>query len=169
MKLQDRIDEIFNLCCSSNSIGAADFRAICKTFWLCLNNSITFVDLGGAFAVSIPPTGVEILTGELFTDFFRAFAKIKFPTENNFVDKLHEEIKNAKNIHIPAESLSFPTTIERSVLRTLLKYDLPIKKAYSHFCGQSVRVGGRLNWEEAKMMSIGMEVNLINIIYLLVF
>lgn len=168
MKLQDKIDEIFNLCCSSNSIGAADFRAICKTFWLCLNNSITFVDLGGAFAVSIPPTGVEILTGELFTDFFRAFAKIKFPTENNFVDKLHEEIKNAKNIHIPAESLSFPTTIERSVLRTLLKYDLPIKKAYSHFCGQSVRVGGRLNWEEAKMMSIGMEVNLIHIIHLLI-
>ena len=161
MKIHEKIEEIFGLCNSLSGIGAADFRSICKTFWLCLNNSVTFVDLAGVFAVSIPPTGMEILTLELFSDFFKAFARIKFPTDNNHAEKLYEEIKNAKHIRIPAESLTFPLSINRNVIRVLLKYDIPIKRAYSTFCGQSVRVGGRLNWDEAKKMSIGMEVSVI--------
>ena len=49
--------------------------------------------------------------------------------------------------------------MDKNIVRILLKYDLPIKRAYSNFCGQSVRVGGKLNWEEVKSMSIGMEMD----------
>jgi len=156
--LQERIDEIFQFCSSSTGIGTADFRSICKTFWMCLNNSVTFVDLAGVFTVSMPPIGMEILTADLFDDFLKAFSLVKYPSENSHVEKLVDEIRNTKPLRIPADSPLFPSIIDRNVIRVLLKYDHPIKKAYSNFCGQSVRVGGRLNWEEAKSMSIGMEV-----------
>lgn len=158
MKIQEKVDELFSLCSASTGIGIIDFRSICKNFWLCLNNSATFVDLAGVFIVSIPPTGAEMLSADLFYDFLKAFARVKYPADSNHVEKLVDEIRNAKNLRISADSPLFPSIIDRNVVRILLKYDLPIKKAYSNFCGQSVRVGGRLNWDEARKMSIGMEV-----------
>jgi hypothetical protein len=39
-----------------------------------------------------------------------------------------------------------------------LKYDLPLRRAFSAFAGRGVKVGGGLTWDEVKRMGIGMDV-----------
>jgi hypothetical protein len=158
MKLQEKIDELFQIASGSTGIGTVDFKSICKIVWMCLNNSVTLVDLAGVFTVSIPDNGVEVLNADLFVDFIKALARVKYPLDGDYCDKLVDEVRSSKNMRINNESPQFPLIMDRSVIRILLKYDLPIRRAYSTFCGQSVRVGGRLNWDEVKKMSIGMEV-----------
>ena len=70
---------------------------------------------------------------------------MKFPNEVDYCEKLLNDIRNNRN---EIESYTFPIMMDKHIIRILLKYDLPIKRAYSNFCGQSVRVGGKLSWEE---------------------
>lgn len=163
MKLQDKIDEIFTICSSSSSIGTADFKSICRHFWYHLDNSVTIVDLAGVFTVCIPSNGAEVLTIDIFPDFIKALARVKYPVDSDYCEKfvmdVLENMKDSNKNNSVSESLTFSLVMDRHVMRTLLKFDIPIRRAFSHFCGQSVRVGGRLNWEEIRSLSIGMEVD----------
>lgn len=150
----ERIDELFSICSGSSGVGTADFKSISRHFWMYLQNSFTLVDVAGIFAVS--SNNSDLLTIELFQDFFKAVARVKFPNEVDYCEKLLNDIRNNRN---EIESYTFPIMMDKHIIRILLKYDLPIKRAYSNFCGQSVRVGGKLSWEEVKSMSIGMEID----------
>jgi hypothetical protein len=88
----------------------------------------------------------------------KSLAKIKFPNEKDYTEKLVEELLNLKGQKIDVESQPLTMLIDKTVLRILLMYDLLLRKAFSNFCGQSVRIGGVLTWDEVKKMSIGMEV-----------
>ena len=153
--LEEKIHELF-ISCSSN--GATDFKAIGKAFWMCLNNSVSIVDLAGVFTVSIPGNGLEMLNADLFTEFVKALARLRFPTNPDFLNLFINEVKGSKGLRSNTDNSFFASIMDKNVIRIFLKYDLPLRRAYSNFCGQSVRVGGVLNWEEVKNLSIGMEV-----------
>lgn len=155
-KVKEKIEELFVT--ASGSLGSVDFKSVCKLFWVCLDNSVSIVDLSGLFAVTVPNGGAENLGPELFHEFFKALARVKYPTGIDYCEKLLEELKNAKSLRVSSELPSFATMMDKNVIKILLKFDLPIRKAYSNFCGQSVRVGGVLSWEEVRSLQIGMEV-----------
>jgi hypothetical protein len=156
MLLEEKIHELFVSCSGSN--GTADFRSISKVLWMCLTNAVSIVDLAGVFTVSVPGNGIEMLNLELFTEFIKAFARLRYPTNPEFCNLVLDEIKGGKSLRANTETPFFATIMDKNVTRILLKYDLALRRAYSNFCGQSVRVGGILNWEEVKNLSIGMEV-----------
>lgn len=153
---QDRIDDLFTNC--GGSMGAVDLKTINKVFWPSLNNSVSIVDLAGIFTVSLPNSDTDTLSQSLFSQFFRAFARTKYSTGNDFCEKLLDEIKESKGLKINSDLPTFSNIVDKNTVRVLLKYDLPIRKAYSNFCGQQVRVGGVLTWDEVKKMSVDMEV-----------
>jgi hypothetical protein len=159
MLLEEKIHELFVSCSGSN--GTADFKAISKVLWMCLNNSASIVDLAGIFMVSIPGNGIEMLNADLFTEFIKAFARLRFPNNPDFCNLLLDEIKASKALRSNTENQFFASLMDKNVTRILLKYDLPLRRAYSNFCGQSVRIGGILNWDEVKSLSIGMEVRIL--------
>jgi hypothetical protein len=158
VRTQDRIDEIFMHV--GGALGAVDFKSILAHFWIALNNSTSVVDLAGIFTVGVSGhgQGVETLNATLFTEFFKAFARAKYPTGTDFCEKLLDELKEAKGLKVATDSPILSGLVEKTVVRVLLKYDLALRKAYSNFCGQQVRIGGILNWDEVKKMSIDMEV-----------
>lgn len=156
MILEEKIHELFVSCSGSN--GTADFKSISKVLWMCLNNAVSIVDLAGVFTVSIPGNGIEMLNNDLFTEFIKAFSRMKYPTNPEFCNLVLDEIKGTKGLRTNTENPFFSMIMDKNVIRILLKYDLPLRRAYSNFCGQSVRVGGILNWDEVKNLSIGMEV-----------
>lgn len=156
MTIQEKINELFNSC--SGSSGSADFRAVSRVLWMSLNNAVSLVDLAGVFTVSIPSNGMDVLSADLFTEFFKAFARLKYPASTEFCDHLLDELRGSKQMRINTENPVFLTMMDKVVIRVLLKYDLALRRAYSNFCGQSVRVGGIMSWDEVKNLAVGMEV-----------
>lgn len=98
------------------------------------------------------------LDAKLFTEFLTAIAQIKFGSAPNGLEKLLNEIMNAKSVHFGADTALFNKLIDRNVIRVMLKYDLPLRRAFCAFAGGAARVGGRLSWDEVKAQNIGMEV-----------
>jgi hypothetical protein len=161
MKLLERIDELFHAYCGPN--GTLDLRSTMKLFWPTLQNSCSMVDLAGLFSVTIPSTNVsETLTVELFQNFFRAFARLKFPTGADFCERLIEELKSVQGNRKQYENGILNQLAEKNVIRILLKYDLQLRRAFSMFSGQAVRIGGVVSWDEVKNLGLGMEVRLLD-------
>ena len=156
MKVLERIEEIFHAYCGPN--GSVELKSVFKLLWPALNNAVSIVDLAGVFAISIPSTAVsESLTDDLFSDFFRAFSRLKFPAGVDYCERLIDEIRNSKSIKAPDLGV-LGLSADKHVVRVLLKYDLPLRRAFSTFCGQAVRVGGTVSWDEVRSLSLGMEV-----------
>jgi hypothetical protein len=84
---------------------------------------------------------------------------MRYPTNPEFCNLVLDEVRGSKNLRTNTDNPFFSSIMDKNVVRILLKYDLPIRRAYSNFCGQSVRVGGILNWDEVKNLSIGMELD----------
>ena len=101
-----------------------------------------------------------MLNNDLFTEFIKAFSRLRYPTNPEFCNLVLDEIKGAKGMRANTDNPFFATIMDKNVVRILLKYDLPLRRAYSNFCGQSVRVGGILSWDEVKSLCIGMEVSI---------
>lgn len=155
MVLQDDIDEVYVAC--SQGAGCATFRGIAKVFWPILDNSISLIDLAGVFTVSVPDSapGLNIA---LFGEFFHGVSRIKFPNHVNYCEKLIELIKSTKQMTVLTDNPIFIKAIDREVTRVLLTFDFPLRRAFSNFAGESVKVGGGLSWEEVKKLSVGMEI-----------
>lgn len=157
MKLVDRIEEIYNQCCGPN--GSVELRTVFKLLWPSLSNQVSVVDLAGIYAVSIPSTStLEVLTKEIFPDFFRAFARLRFPSGHDFVEKMVEEVGTVRSTRILAEGGAVAQIADKQLVRVLLKYDLPLRKVFSVFSAQGMRTGGLVSWEEVRQLSLGMEV-----------
>lgn len=156
MRVGDKIDEIFQA--SSGSHGIIELKQIIKIFWSTLNNAVSLVDLAGVFSVSIPSSSInEALTREMFQDFFRAFARMKIPSGLDFSEKLLDELRQSKS-QKSLDNAIIASISDKSVIRVFLKYDLPLRRAFATFCGQAVRVGSIVSWDEVKSLSLGMEV-----------
>lgn len=165
MGLTEAIAEAFSKCsvgCVSSS-GAPvinDFTAVVKVLWPILDNNVSLCDLSGVFTISSPSRSDGALDLKLFTEFLTALAKIKYPTVGSPVELLLKEITNAKSVHFGSDNALFAKLIDKHVIRVLLKFDLPLRRAFSAFAGDEsmARVGGSLNWEDVKNRNIGMEV-----------
>ncbi|RYG62702.1 hypothetical protein EON64_17370 [archaeon] len=161
MKAADKINELFLLCGGPN--GSVEMRSAVKLLWPTLSNAVSLVDLAGVFAVSIPSSlNSDVLNEELFSDFFRSFARLKFFSGSDFVEKLLEELGPVKRLLSDHAVLS--GVAEKNAVRILLKFDLPLRRTFSLFCGKSLR-GGRVTWEEVRQLSLGMEVYISFILY----
>eukprot|EP01038_Epipyxis_sp_PR26KG_P008099 gene8099-10970_t len=156
-KVHEKIQDIYVTC--SRESGVVGLKSIFKYFWSSLCNSLSIVDLAGIFTVAVPGSGIDILTSELFHEFFKGFARVKYPSNADFLEKLLEEFRGSYGSNINAESVAFNGIVDKNTLRVLLKFDASLRRAFSNFCGQSVRVGGILSWEEVTSMSIGMEID----------
>jgi hypothetical protein len=183
-KTIDKIDEYYTASCGSNNV--VDLKGAFKLLWPTLNNAVSIVDLAGVFAIAIPSNNpVEALSRELFHDFLKAYARLKIPSGADYCEKLLEELrqsnkqlqhvgKHTHHAHFSPSSTSAPpnfssppthndynllySVAEKNIIRCLLKYDLPLRRAFAGFCGQAVRIGSLVSWEEVKTLNLGMEV-----------
>lgn len=155
---QVKVDELFSQC-SASTPGYVEFVTIAKLFWPILDNRISLVDLAGVFSMAIPNhSSTEVLDYSLFCDFINGISKIKYPTGREHAEKLLEDLKAASGIPPPADVLFFEKCAEKNVIRTLLRFDMALRRAFSTFAGKAVSVGGGLTWDEVKRLNLGMEV-----------
>lgn len=188
MKIVDKIDEYFQQACGSN--GCVDLKSAFKLLWATLNNAVSAVDLAGVFSISVPSNNpIEALSRDLFHEFLKAYARLKYPSGADYVERLLEELRQSKGgLHTGSnppplmqkgatmqqqqqyhnqQSNPLSTTdrnliysiADKTIIRVLLKYDLQIRRAFAAFSGQAVRVGGLVSWEEVKTLSLGMELD----------
>ena len=73
---------------------------------------------------------MEVLSADLFTEFVKAFARLKFPSVPDFCDSLLEEVRGAKGLRLNTDTPTFTSMMDKNVIRVLLKYDLPLRRAY---------------------------------------
>lgn len=151
-----KVEELFLQC--SSATGTADFFSLAKLFWPILDNKISIVDLAGMFAMAIPAhVQTDSLDAGLFIDVFNAIAKLKYPTGKENGDKLLEDLKNGRHLILPEHSF-FEKCMEKNVIRSLLRFDIPLRRCYCNFAGKAVSIGGGVTWEEVKRLNLGMEV-----------
>ena len=148
-------DDVFVLCSNHSECdtGYCDLLGVATTFWPVLNNTVSIVDLGGVYAM----TGHTNLNSAIFSEFFSALARVKYPTGHDYREKLLEDVTNGKGVRVNSDNAAFLKTMDKAVIRTLLKFDLPLRRAFSAFASQTS--GGGLTWEEVKRLSVGMEVS----------
>jgi hypothetical protein len=156
--LQEKIDEIFLNATSSSSsaAGTCDFRSLASTFWPVLDNSISLVDIAGVFAMTGSSDSID---SSLFSEFFSGLARVKYPSGSDFKEKLLEDLHNAKETKKLSDTPSFVKAMDRSVIKVLLKFDLPLRRCFGSFAGQAVNIGGGFTWDEVKRLSVGMEID----------
>jgi len=161
-EIAGQIDDVFAQCTSST--GSANLLTIMKTFWPVLDNRVSVVDLAGVFTMSVSSGGAgnEALDLITFADFFNGVARIKYSSGGDYCEKLLQELHDSAGTKIKADSSIFISAADKSVMRTLLKYDMPLRRAFSGFAGQNINVGGGLAWEEVQKLSVGMEVRVCN-------
>ena len=155
-----KIDDIFVKCTNaSGGGGCADLKAIVRIFWPVLDNRVSLVDLAGVFTMCVPGNGNETLDLITFADFFQGIARIKYASGADFCEKMLAELANCAGIKIKSDLPLFNQVMDKNVIRILLKYNMPFRKAFSSFAGQNINVGGGLTWDEVQRLSIGMEVS----------
>lgn len=152
-----RIDEIFVQCSSDVSTGMVDFRSVAKVFWPVLDNKISIIDLAGIFSMTTP-NSADALDSIIFSEFFNGVARVKYPTGADFCERLLDHFKLAKGFKIRHDLPIFAKAMEKQVIREFLKFDIPLRRAFGSFAGQTITIGGGLTWNEVKKHSIAMEV-----------
>lgn len=155
--LETRVDEIFVHC---NTGSPVDLATAARYFWPILDNRVTLVDFAGVFTMAMPNSSTSTettLDGAYFTEFFRGLAKVKYPSGKDFCEKLLEDLRLAKGLKIPSESKYFNLCMDTNVMRALLKFDIPLRRAFCGFAGRSFAIGAGVTWEEVKRLNVGME------------
>lgn len=156
MGQHDQIKEIFTTC--SNGQGCVDFQHTCAQLWTILDNNLSLCDISGVFTVANPDSDnwLDLL---LFNQFFGGVARIKYSLGPDNVDRLVQDILKAKTLRCRNDPGSCINSIDKNVMRVLLKFDMPLRRAFSNFAGKDIAVGGSLTWEEVKKRNIGMEID----------
>lgn len=156
-ELAARIDDVFLKVTSST--GVADLVNVAKVFWPLLDNKVSIVDLAGVYTMSVSGSDAETLDLITFGDFFHGIARVKFSSGANFSERLLEELGRAHEVKIRSDLPVFEQIMDKLVVKVLLKYDLPLRRAFSSFAGQSINIGGGMTWEEVVKLGVGMEVS----------
>lgn len=153
------VDDIFVQCCQGSSRdGEADFRSLAAVFWPVLDNKLSLVDFAGIYTMSSPSSSASSLDSHLFSEFFGGVARMKYPTGGDYVERLLDNVKAARSVKIRHDLPLFAKAMDKHVIRELLKFDIPLRRAFSSFAGQSITIGGGLTWDEVRKHSLGMEV-----------
>ncbi len=161
MGVQEAIAELFGRCAvPPGSQTVSDFATLVKSLWPILDNNVSLCDLSGVFTISVPGRNDSSLDLKLFSEFLSAISRIKFSNHSNAMglELLMNEVVSAKSVHFGSDSALFSKLVDKQVIRVLLKFDLPLRRAFSSFAGSAARVGGGLNWDDVKAQNIGMEV-----------
>jgi hypothetical protein len=156
-ELAARIDEVFLKVTSST--GVADLVNVAKIFWPLLDNKVSIVDLAGVFTMSVNGSDTNALDLITFADFFNGIARVKYTSGANFTEKLLDDLSKAYTVKIRSDLPVFEKIMDKMVVKILLKYDLPLRRAFSGFAGQSINIGGGMTWEEVVKLGVGMEVS----------
>lgn len=156
-ELQARIDDVFLKVTSST--GEADLVNVAKVFWPLLDNRVSIVDLAGVYTMSVSGAESQILDLITFADFFHGIARVKFSSGANFSERLLDELGKAHEVKIRSDLPIFDEIMDKLVVKVLLKYDLPLRRAFSSFAGQSINIGGGMTWEEVVKLGVGMEIS----------
>jgi hypothetical protein len=155
-EIAGRIDDMFIKCTAST--GVADLKSVVKVFWPILDNKVSLVDIAGVFTMCVPSNGNESLDLITFVEFFNGIARVKYSSGADFCEKLLAELADSAGIKIKADQPLFQQAMDKAVVRTLLKHDLSLRRAFASFAGQNINVGGGLTWDEVQRLSLGMEV-----------
>lgn len=155
--INDKIGEVFALCLAGNDENVK-FLGVVKNFWPLLDNTLTLCELSGIYAIA-NPRGQEHLDMPLFKSFCNTVSKMKYPSEVNHLERLVEDLISARSIKCAFDNPTFTKSMEKSVMRVLLKHDMPLRRSFSAFAGRGVKIGGGLTWEEVKRMEVGMDVS----------
>eukprot|EP01033_Poteriospumella_lacustris_P004935 gene4935-3529_t len=70
-----------------------------------------------------------------------------------------DEIRHIKGSKPQPDNGALSAIADKNAIRVLLKYDLPLRRAFSTFCAQAIRVGSSVSWDEVKSLSLGMELD----------
>lgn len=154
-ELEAKVDEVFLQCSGGSSV--TDFRSVAQVFWPVLDNKISLIDLAGIFTMTTPSSS-ETLDSNIFFEFFNGVARMKFPSGADSGERLLENFKLAKGFKIRHDLPVFTKAMDKQVIRELLKFDIPLRRAFGSFAGQTITIGGGLTWDEVKKNSIAMEV-----------
>ena len=155
--VQTRIDELF-LTCSISTPGYVEFPKLAKMLWPVLDNKVSLVDIAGLFTMSVPShVQSESIDSGIFYDILHAIARLKFPSGKEFCEKFLDELKVVKALH-PGDNSFFDKCMDKNVIKSLLRFDIPIRRAYSNFAGRTMTAGGAITWEEVKRLNLAMEV-----------
>lgn len=157
-----KIQEIFDCCRDVQTVKkSADFCATSKIFWPTLCNSLTMADLAGIWAITASGGDGDDLDIKSFSEFFNGVARLKYPTSAapDFCKALAEELSTVTTTSLHFETIPFGRIFDREAIHELFKVDISIKNSFVSFAGDSnVSVAGGLQWEEAKLLSLGLEV-----------
>ena len=157
-----KIQEIFESCRDvKTGKKTADFCTTSKIFWPTLCNSLTMADLAGIWAIAASGGDGEDLDSKSFSEFFSGVARLKYPlaASQDFCKALAEELIAVPTTSLRLETIPFDRIFDREAIHELFKVDVSIKNSFISFAGDSnVSVAGGLQWEEAKVLSLGLEV-----------
>lgn len=155
--LNDKIGEVYTLCLSGTNDNV-QFLGVAKNFWPVLDNSLTLCELSGIYTIA-NPRGQDFLDPPLFRGFCNTVSKLKYASHVDHLEKLVDDLISARVVKCAFDNPTFSKSMEKSVLRVLLKYDMPLRRSFSAFAGRGVKIGGGLTWEEVKRMEVGMDVS----------
>ena len=156
--INEKISQVYTLCLSGNSENV-QFLGVARNFWPVLDNTLTLCELSGLYTIS-NPRGQDFLDMPLFKAFVKTVSKIKYPSDADHMEKFVDDLMGARSIKCCFDNATFIKSMEKSVMRVLLKYDIPLRRCFSAFAGRGVKIGGGLTWEEVKRMEVGMDVSL---------
>jgi len=129
------------------------FPEVAKYFWPVLDNRVTLCDLSGIFTIA-NPKGLDHLDISLFKEFVDSFSRVKYPDDDNHLEKLVDDLIDARTLNYECNNSTFRLAMNKVVMRVLLKFDLPLRRVFAAFAGR----GGGITWEEVKTMSVGMDI-----------
>lgn len=160
MNIDDKVEDIFTTC--SNAQASVDFYHVSRYFWSLLDNSLTLCDLSSIFTV-VNPLDSDVLNLSLFSQFLHGISRIKYPLDVT-IDRLIADTQSKTDLGRNI-SPNFQRAMDKSVMRVLLKFDMPLRRVFGNFAGRDITVGGGLTWDEVKRMNIGMEVGSLFILF----
>ena len=125
-----------------------------KIFWIVLNNNLSLCDIGGIYTLITNTANQTELNGQSFISFFDCIATSKFPEQKNSVELLLDNINHSTHV---INSLALNSTyFEKSVIKTLLKFEIPLKRYFSAFASKSHNQMS-LSWVEVMSQSITLD------------
>ena len=157
--IRDKIDGVFAKCKSKSGVqsnDSCDLRGLLSIFWPILDNTMSLVDFFGVLSMADNQENIDSIK---FPEFFNGIARVKYPSGQSFRENLLEDINKSKNIKVQTDSTAYNRVCEKNVMKLLLKFDLPLRRAFSSFSGQNVRIGGGYTWDEVRRLAIGIELD----------
>lgn len=156
------IEALFERCCNSLT-HSVDLKGVMRLLWPVLDNSLSMIDIANCYNICISNnsssgSSKDCLDMRLFKEWFSSVARLKFPSSADYVNLLVDAVNDGV-VHKVMETPFLAKAFDKNVCRVLLKFDLPLRRAFSGFAGQGSNIGAGVTWDEVKGLNMGMEVD----------